>query len=277
MNLACVVVFYNPSDDNISNIDAYKGVVDKVYVVDNSDDEIVRLKDDKVIKYIKLGKNLGIAKALNIGARRAIDDGFKWLLTMDQDSKITKQNVLDMISFLKKNEDDKVGLISPFQDIQMNEVIPDIECEDMIEVMTSGNIINLDVYQKIGGFKDWLFIDCVDTEYCMNLHRNGYKVLRLNRVVMEHHLGDKTFHKFFGKIYDCSNHSAMRRYYITRNNLYIRDMYSDIYPDYCKRLIRIQKGQVKRVLMFEKQRMKKLKMIIKGYIDYKKGVKGKMK
>ena len=102
MKLACVVVFYNPSDDNISNIDAYKGVVDKVYVVDNSDDDIVRLKDDKVIKYIKLGKNLGIAKALNIGAENAINDGFKWLLTMDQDSKITKQNVLDMISFLKK-------------------------------------------------------------------------------------------------------------------------------------------------------------------------------
>ena len=91
MKLASVVVFYNPSDDNINNINAYKNIVDRVYVVDNSDDDIVRLKDDKVIKYIKLGQNLGIAKALNVGAEHAIADGYEWLLTMDQDSKITKE------------------------------------------------------------------------------------------------------------------------------------------------------------------------------------------
>lgn len=276
MKLACVVVFYNPSDDNVKNIDEYKDVVDKIYVVDNSDDEICRLQNDNKIEYVNLKQNLGIAKALNIGAKKAIEEGYKWLLTLDQDSKIIKKNVTDMLLFLDKHENEKdIGLISPFQDIQMNEEIPNVEFQDMIEVMTSGNIINLDVYKKIGGFKDWLFIDCVDTDYCMNLHKNGYRVLRLNTVVMEHHLGDKTFHRFFGKIYDCSNHSAIRRYYITRNNLYIRDMYMKLYPDYCKKLIRIQKGQIKRVLLFEKNKIKKIKMIIKGYIDYKNGYTGK--
>ena len=94
---------------------------------------------------------------------------------------------------------------------------------------------------------------------------------------MEHHLGERTFPKLFGKVYDCSNHNAMRRYYIIRNNLYICDMYKDMYPEYCKRLIRIQKGQFKRVLVFEKDKIHKIRNMIKGYKDHKKGIKGKMK
>lgn len=278
MKLAAVVVFYKPSEDNIKNIDAYKDVVDKVYVVDNTDDDIVRIKDTKKIEYINLKENKGIAYALNTGANKAIEEGYKWLLTMDQDSKITKKNVTDMISFLEKQKSTKdIGLVSPYQDIGMDEIIPDNETDDMIEMMTSGNIVNLDAYQKIGGWKDWMFIDCVDTDFCMNLHKHGYKVLRLNKVIMEHHLGDRTFPKLFGKIYDCSNHNAMRRYYIIRNNLYICDMYKDMYPEYCKRLIRIQKGQFKRVLVFEKDKIHKIRNMIKGYKDHKKGIKGKMK
>ena len=278
MKLAAVVVFYKPSEDNINNINAYKDIVDKVYVVDNTDDDIIRIKEDKKIEYIKLNENKGIAYALNCGAKKAIEDKYNWLLTMDQDSKITKDNVKDMIAYLEEHKDDKkIGLISPYQDIQMGEKIPDNESNDMIEMMTSGNIINLDAYQKIGGFKDWLFIDCVDTDYCMNLHKNGYQVLRLNHIVMEHHLGDRTFPKLFGKVYDCSNHNAMRRYYQIRNNLYIYDMYKDLYPDYCKRLIRIQRGQVKRVIIFEKDKIHKIKNMIKGYFDHKHGIKGKMK
>ena len=187
MKLAAVVVFYKPSDDNIKNIDAYKDIVDKVYVVDNTDDDVVRIKDDNKIEYINLKENKGIAYALNEGAKRAIKDGYKWLLTMDQDSKITKKNVEDMISFLDKHKDEKdIGLVSPYQDIGMEDEIPNHETDDMIEMMTSGNIVNLDAYEKVGGWKDRMYIDCVDTDFCMNLHKHGYKVLRLNKVIMEH-------------------------------------------------------------------------------------------
>ena len=166
MKIAATVVFYKPSEDNIKNIDAYKNIVDRVYVIDNTDDDLIRLNDDKKVKYIKLYDNKGIAYALNCGAKKAIEDGYKWLLTMDQDSKITSQNVQDMLAFLEKHKNDtSIGLISPYQDVQMHEEIPNHEFDDIIEIMTSGNIINLDAYQKIGGFKDWLFIDCVDTDY----------------------------------------------------------------------------------------------------------------
>ena len=276
MKLACVIVLYNPSDDNIQNIRLIEDYLDIIYVVDNSEDIVKRLINNKKIRYIKLGKNEGIAKALNIGAELAIKDGFNWLLTLDQDSHITNEIINTMKNFILKNQNISFGLISPYQDINSNEKIKDVKFEEQVEVMTSGNIINLNIYKKVGGFKDWLFIDCVDTDYCMNLNKNGYKVLRLNKLVMKHELGDLKIHTLFGKKYLCYNHNAIRRYYIVRNTLYINKMYKDIYPEYCKHLIRIQKGQVKRIIVFENDKIKKLKFMLKGYLDYKKGITGKI-
>ena len=275
MKLAAVVVFYNPSEKNIQNIDKYVKSVDQLYIVDNSCDDVKRYKDTNKIKYIKFGDNKGIAYALNKGANEAISEGFHWLLTLDQDSQITTDVIEELKKFIIKNNSKKIGLVSPYQDIEGEEEIKDVEFEEMLEVMTSGNIINLNAYKKIGGFKDWLFIDCVDTDYCLNLNVHGYKVLRLNKVKMKHQLGHLKVHTFLGKKYPCYNHGPIRRYYIVRNNFYIYQMYHKKYPEYCHRLLTIQKGQVKRILAFEKQKFKKIKMMYCGYKDFKNGIKGK--
>jgi rhamnosyltransferase len=40
---------------------------------------------DNVLYYPNY-QNFGIAKALNIGCQKALDEGYEWVLTMDQDS-----------------------------------------------------------------------------------------------------------------------------------------------------------------------------------------------
>ena len=275
MKIAAVVVFYHPSEENMENISHYLKSVDKLYIVDNSEDEVKRYRNTKKVHYYPLHENKGIAYALNFGAKKAIEDGYKWLLTLDQDSQITSDIVDRLKAYLVSHDTTKIGLVSPYQDIDGDEEVSDTEAEEMIEVMTSGNIINLDAYQEVGGFKDWLFIDCVDTDYCMNLHVHGYSVLRLNQIIMKHHLGDLKVHTLFGKKYPCYNHGPLRRYYIVRNTLYIDQMYHSVYPDYCDHLKRIQKGQVKRIIAFEKNKRKKLKMMYKGYRDFKNNKKGK--
>ena len=59
-----------------------------------------------------------------------------------------------------------------------------------------------------------------------------------------------------------------------RNVHYLFDMYNKYFPDYCDYLIRVQKGQIKRIILFEKDKIKKIKMTVKGYKDYKNGIKG---
>lgn len=277
IKLAGMVTLYNPNKDNISNINNYIDSIDKLYVFDNTDNKTNEklLPKNKKIVYISEKENKGIAYSMNVCARNAIKDGYKYLLTMDQDSRMNSDIIVKMLEFLETTKEEKIGLISPYQDIDSKEILADVEYEDQIEMMTSGNIINLDAYKEIDGFKDWLFIDCVDTDYCMNLHRHGYKVLRLNKVIMKHDLGHLEVHRLFGKEYPCYNHNPMRRYYIARNNLYINQMYHDLFPEYCDHLIRVQKGQVKRILAFEKNKYNKLKMMYRGYRDFKKGIKGK--
>ena len=50
MKLPVVVVFYNPTKENIENILVYKKKVDKIYIVDNSDDDIHRAQNDDKIE-----------------------------------------------------------------------------------------------------------------------------------------------------------------------------------------------------------------------------------
>lgn len=277
IKLSAVVVFYKPSADNLKNYLNYIETIDKLYVVDNSGDDIKRIKDTSKIKYIKLEENKGIATALNIGATEALKDGYKYLLTMDQDSKIDAKIIEEMLDFLENNNDEKIGLISPYHDIKTLETKPKEKIEEKLEVMTSGNIINLEAYKAINGFKDWLFIDGVDIEYGLNLNSHGYKVVRLNYIVMPHELGAATIHNFLGKKVLCSNHNAIRRYYMIRNTLYINELYKDKYPDYCKFLMKCQNGQIKRVIIFEKDKFQKIKLMIRGYLDFKKHVVGKMR
>ena len=289
MKLAGVVVLYNPNNNVKKNIDTYLGSLEKLYVVDNSSNDNSKLYINKKIKYISNGKNLGIAKALNIGAKEAINDGFEWLLTMDQDSYFKKNDVEKMIEFLDRVRTDKfvqniiltdydnIGLISPLHMTIMNPNDQSRGIDSPLNVMTSGNVINLKAYKKIGGFKDWFFIDCVDFDYCLNLRKNKYDILRLNYVKMEHSLGDGIYKKVLFKQMYSLNHSAIRRYYIVRNRHYLYDLYKDDFPDYCKLELSRTRSEAIKILLCEDNKIEKLKAMYKGYRDYKKGIKGVLK
>lgn len=271
MKLAGVVVLYNPNEKIIENIDSYINYLDKLYIIDNS---LVSNQNKfgiySNIEYIPNFKNEGIATALNEGAKKAIQEGYSYLLTMDQDSKFNEDSLKKMIDYIcSDREKEKVAVYSPFHKTALNNTPIDVLIEKPLMVMTSGNIINLNVYEQIKGFKDWMFIDCVDFDYCLNARRNGYEIIQLNNVILEHELGDFEEKKLFGKKYLCDNHSAFRRYYIVRNSMYIIHEYSKDYIKACQSI----KGDLKYglfiVLMFEKDKFNKLKNMIKGYFDFK--------
>ena len=72
----------------------------------------------------------------------------------------------------------------------------------------------------------------------------------------------------------CTNHAAIRRYYIIRNNNYIYDMYKDFDPDFCAYMVN-QRHNILAVILFEKDKFNKIRNYIRGYKDYKNGIKGK--
>lgn len=283
MKLAAVVVLYNPDSKIFQNIQSYINYVDVVYAVDNSsNDNSEHLKNEKIV-YLANHENLGIAYALNRGAKQAIADGYEWLLTMDQDSTFSDDGVEKLKQFLtdcKQTQNgkypyEKIGLITPFHRTLFNEAEQLTEIDSPAVVMTSGNIISLEAYSKIGGFKDWMFIDAVDFDYCLNLRDHGFDIWRLPSVELKHNLGDVVFKTFRGTRYYGLNHSPVRRYYIVRNRHYFYDMYVDKFPGFCNAEKNSTKVEVKGILLCEKHKIKKLLAMYRGFLDYKRGVKGK--
>lgn len=277
LKIAGMVTLYNPTDDDIKNINTYLDDIDVLYVIDNTEGNSneKRLPKSKKIKYYFKNENVGVAKALNIAAEKAIKDKYNWLLTMDQDTTFNKGVISKMKEVILTQDMKKVGIVTPWHNTELRDEKPKSEFDDPHDVMTSGNLVNLDIWKKIGGFKEWLFIDGIDIEYCMNLHKNGYHILRINTIEIEHSLGeDLEYHTFLGRLFLCTHHSPIRRYYIMRNYQYIRDMYYDYDPEYCSRLAAQRRGIVGSFL-YEKNKFAKLKMYYRGYKDYKKGIKGK--
>ena len=73
-----------------------------------------------------------------------------------------------------------------------------------------------------------------------------------------------------------TNHNDTRRYYITRNRLYCWDKYKNIVPNSVKSDKICATKETVKIVLFENDKLKKLKMIAKGIHDYNKDRYGKI-
>ena len=276
VKLAGMVTLYNPTDEDINNINSYIDDVDVLYVIDNTEgkDNKDRLPKNKKIKYFFKNENVGVATALNYAAKMAIDDGYKYLLTNDQDTFFKKDVVKGLKKVVEKEDMSKYGIVVPWHNTKLH-LKKVTEGYDYPETtMTSGNILNLEVWQETGGFIDWFFIDGIDIEYSLKIRKKGYKILRVNSLEIDHNLGDIKYKHFFGKEIIISNHNYLRRYYIMRNNHYVFDMHKDFAPHICWSLLN-QRATYIGILLYEKNKFRKLLSMYRGLRDYKRGIKGK--
>lgn len=271
MKLAGSVILYNPDSSVINNINTYIGMVSVLYVIDNSiqsnDYILAELKKNNKIKITQNNENLGVATGLNIAARMAIKDNYHWLLTMDQDSSFSHDNILNFENFFNQfNSDINIGIMCPNTEIGSN--MPDIiENEHSI---TSGGIINLNAYNKVGGFDDYLFIDEVDADFSYKVVMNGYKVLKFPNIHMNHKLGESKllgyFNYFFKK--ERTIHNSFRIYFMVRNYFIIRSRFINTFPEIYKFRDQDFKIMIKNNILFSKHFFKTLTRAVKGYIDY---------
>ncbi|MFH1194497.1 MAG: glycosyltransferase family 2 protein [bacterium] len=279
-NIAAAVVLYNPDNEIIRNISTYLNDVEKVYAVDNSDilldPELIKtLKSMPNLDYIPLQGNLGIAKALNIAANRAIKEGFEFLLTMDHDSSASENMIQDLYSIIIEYKDIGISAAQHYNP-EIHTKPKEIITKDVQYTMASGNLISLYAFQKIGGFNESLFIDHVDHEYCLRLKENGFRIIKTNKVLVIHRLGRAIVKKILWFNLYPTNHSPIRVYYRTRNRLYICNKYKNIFPGYVKEDKKHFLRELLYISLAEKDIFNKFRMMYRGYKDYKKNKFGKI-
>lgn len=281
--IAATVILYHPDDSVIGNLHSYVDQVDVIFAIDNTEKDHVKatllaeLTENKKIVYSPNNENLGIAKALNIGARSAIQAGYKFLLTMDQDSKASSTMVADLINCDAAQNLSAIGILSPFHATATDPCPPaGGECFQILTAWTSGSLLNLEAYRTTGLFTENLFIDFVDHEYCLRLNLAGYKIFKVNNAILTHELGNGLKrHRFLWTTPVASNHSALRRYYITRNRFHVASRFKSYFPNFFKKDLVLFWKDIVVIFLFEKNRFQKYKMIFNGFFDYKKGILGK--
>lgn len=277
MKFAALVVVYNYDFIQLKqNIDSYITEIDHLYIIDNSDVNLLPQDGFIGAKYslVQFGNNRGISYALDYGCKRAFDEGYSWVFTFDQDSKVGKDYIDRMVAYVLQTSTsfaDETGLIAPLVDLQtLNaKMKTNIEIEVVNVAMTSGCLLNLSIYNQLDGFRKELFIDWVDNDYCYQLKLRKYVIVRLNKCVLLHHLGDCKEYRLFGKhLFYITHHSYIRYYYKTRNALYLSFKYANKLPKESLMLVKSIFVDFIKILFFENSKGRKVRFIVLGLVDF---------
>jgi rhamnosyltransferase len=288
-------VTFQPDREVLGRLDLIRNQVDHVIVVDNNSGASGRLSGltsaSSRFELIANSRNLGVAAALNIGVGRAAAMGFDWVLTLDQDSVPRPGMVEALLSVSARHpERELIALVAPQVDEPSVEKRPSFirrrkgflferrACtgewlDDITMVISSGSMLATSVYQAIGPFREDLFIDYVDTEYCLRAWSRGYRIVAACGARLEHHLGDKRKVSRGSFVFYPTRYSPSRWYYISRNRIPMLRAYSLKFPHWFAFEVISSAYGMLRMLLTEDRRMAKLAAFLRGTWD---GLRGRL-
>jgi rhamnosyltransferase len=223
-----------------------------------------------------LAENQGIAAALNAGVSIAKKHGYRWILTMDDDTMAEPDMVENLVYFWRRIFEQEgfsiaiMGMLSVDKNTGSVEKVTGCGDKFFVEkrgIITSGSLIALDAYDALGPFREEFFIDSVDYDFCMRARSRGYRVIKLCLVGMIHSLGrTKEFNFGLFKV-KTTNHSTVRRYYMYRNSTILAREYFLSDPLYSFAVFIFQLKTWLIVLFLEKDKGMKLKNMLRGIFD----------
>ena len=271
--------------------------VEQVIVVDNgssaADSIGVLVEEFAKTHWFSLGENRGLGYAHNLGIGKALEEGAKSVLILDQDTLPEA----DMVSVLAEtlvsssDPDSRVAAVGaqyvgahsshPSFFVQfrrfrfkkcfcaeggVRQVIP----ADVL--ISSGALFSARALREIGTMDEGLFIDHVDTEWFLRAHHKGWRSYGVCDAVMRHSLGERTFRVWLGRWRYLAVHKPFRYYYLYRNSLLLyRRTYATMMWKQTD-LIRLAMFFLI-FTVFAGDRIQNFKMMCLGIVH---GVKGKM-
>lgn len=291
--VCAIVVTYHPDADFPERFRATAAQVERVIVVDNGSVSetsvmLASLTEGTDHVLIANGTNLGVAAALNIGIREALDRGYRWAVTLDQDSTPQPGMADGLVATLEAQPDvEAVAMVGP--DIVQDGVVdlpgawlaPRKGCRfmfrrtrcvdgdpgDVTMVITSGALTNLVACDRLGGFWEGLFIDYVDTEFCLRAGRHGLRTIVSCRARLTHRLGEKRVVRWLGIEFRPTFHAPLRLRYIARNRIHVVRRHGLAAPHWLAFDLVAMTYNLIRVVLTERERGAKLAAIVAGTRD----------
>lgn len=238
------------------------------------------------VNIVNLGKNIGVAAAVNQGIDYVRSKGATHVVPFDQDSEADPAMVAELLHAMHALQDNgqPVGAVGPryvdrrtgisarvlAADTQHCRKNMDAPLEGLLEVdmlITSGCLIDIRTLDRVGGMRDDLFIDHVDMEWCFRARSCGYPVYVVGSAVLKHAIGDH-IKNFFGL--KVITHSPIRHYYMLRNGMALQRV-PHMSPTWRRNMRLTMTKQFIFYSLFLPHRRKRIPMMMQGLIDGWKG------
>lgn len=277
LSVCAVVVAFFPEQGFVERLHVLLPQVGKVVIVDNTpeEDRILGRKEfygnDAQILVLENRSNLGIAAALNQGLGVAVELGFKWILTLDQDTKCYPDMVRTLFQVYEACGKQPSVIGGNYYDFRKKQLrVRMEEGEKFIEqktVITAGCLIDTCLATAIGGFREDYFIDQVDHEFCLRARSKGYRVYISRMPVMEHSIGgaDRP-HRFLLGLAP-PDHSPLRKYYIARNSFVSVMDFWKVEPVWCLHRMVGLLLEAGSIALLQKHPISKLRAFFAGIVD----------
>lgn len=290
MKVGVVIVWYNPTQEQVNNTFRLSNVEKlKVCVVDNSKNKYSDTRfnsNSATISYIHNGNKGGIAGAFNRGIDSFIvDESISLYFTMDQDSDFQPSYYQEMSAFMIKNNADIacpnfydrnsktygtfVNLTPYFYKI--------VNGGTSVFCISSGMGISAEAWQHVGPFDENLIIDHVDTDFCLKAYEKHIEIKVNYEQCLNHAIGEREKYYFLGICFKPNHHSYIRKYYIVRNGTYLAFKYFKVTKGYFNLNVLRVIHEVACVVLYEKDKIKKLKFMALGLFDGLRGNLGAIK
>jgi rhamnosyltransferase len=292
-NVCCIIVTYNTGAELLRCFDSIREQVKRVIIVDNGSDEettsvlndVEKAHSNVTIFYEQ--ENLGIAAALNIGVKYALEKGYEWILMLDHDSEAKPgmvEKLLNAYDSLVSQHIDNIAIIGAnlfdtnIKEYQyLQEMFRGSDIKEVTHALTSGSLINAGVFEKTGFFNELLFLYYVDDDFCLRCRNSGWRIYACRDAVLLHQEGRKEIRKFLWKRFVCRNYNHQAIYYISRNSIYMLKKYFKCHQYYnCYKIIKHLCSQAVQIILFAETRFELLDFMIKGIYDGIKGRYGKL-
>lgn len=285
MLLGAVIATYNPPRQ-VKNIVAEltrEGVA--VVVVDDASeapDSAQLLSDLRSAgaEVIRKTVNSGIGNSLNIGVQILLKRDVDFVMTLDQDSSLSPKYFAESVAYIERLSVSglPVGLVTAAtlngnqrRPASLHHAAGADPISVGIDVMQSGSVYPANILSAVGPFREDLVMDCIDTEYCLRLRREGYLVVWNPNTQMSHALGDTSPATLFGRrvalighAVNTSNHSPQRRFYMSRNRILLLKQYGRTDRGWARKSIKAYGKETLIALLFERPRFAKFRAFIAG-------------
>ena len=265
--VCAVVVAYFPDSGFRERLARVQRQVGALIVVDNTPEPVAEEslrelgKRAPPILVISNRGNVGLATALNQGLGRALAMGYRWILTLDQDTTCGDDMVATLVRVAATCGMEPAVIGSNYSfgiRRRLFEAPPDGpgECLECHTVISSGSLIDAHFAKAIGGFRDEYFVDQIDHEFCLRVRSFGRRIVISRKPVMEHSVGDSQ-----------GAHSPLREYYIMRNAIALLRSYWRREPQWCAYHMATLARHLCHMAMWHPQRLAKVRAIRAGAAD----------